>query len=78
VPQIRAANLSGDCRFLQEFFRGNIGSTFIGQQMRCVKRRAAMSVGMNPFCRGVAEQVVNDMMPACFKDTDPFPKIPNL
>jgi inner membrane protease ATP23 len=46
--------------------------------MRCVKRRAAMSVGMNPFCKGVAEQAVHDMMPACFADTDPFPKVPNL
>eukprot|EP00877_Chromochloris_zofingiensis_P003822 jgi/Chrzof1/13440/Cz07g33090.t1 len=77
--QIRAANLSGDCSFFQEFLRGNINDTIVGQHKRCVKRRALMSVSMNPYCQGgKAEQAVNDMMGKCFKDTDPFARAPGL
>ena len=49
----------------------------IGQHKRCVRRRALLSVGLNPYCQGgKAEVAVDDMMRACFRDTDPFPSIP--
>lgn len=73
--EIRAANLSGDCTVLQEFLRGNMwgSAVFVGQQKRCVRRRALLSVSLNPHCQqGRAEKAVNDMMPQCFKDYEPF------
>jgi inner membrane protease ATP23 len=77
--QIRAANLSGDCSLYQEFVRGNLSDAMVGQHKRCVKRRALLSVSLNPYCQGgKAEQAVMDMLPKCFKDTDPFPRIPDL
>lgn len=78
--QIRAANLSGDCSFAQELLRGNaLSESLVGQHKRCVRRRALMSVSMNPYCQGAkAEQAVADMMPKCFKDTDPWPRVPGL
>jgi hypothetical protein len=77
--QIRAANLSGDCSFFQEFFRGNISSSMVGQHKRCVERRALLSVSRNPYCQdGKAEAAVAEMLPKCLKDTDPFPHVPGL
>lgn len=51
--EIRAAALSGDCSFAREvFLRRNFG--FAKQFQRCVKRRAELSVSLNPYCQGVA------------------------
>jgi mitochondrial inner membrane protease ATP23 len=75
--QVRASSLSGDCGAMQEFLRGNLSHAFIGQHKKCVRRRATMSVQMNPYCQGVkAEQAVNEVFSKCFRDTDPFDKIP--
>lgn len=49
--EIRAANLSGDCSFSQEFARGNFNLR--AQQQKCVRRRAELSVAMNQSSRGV-------------------------
>lgn len=47
--EIRAAMLSGDCGFLREFFvRRNLRIS--GQFQNCVKRRAELSVALNPNC----------------------------
>lgn len=48
--EIRAANLSGDCSFGQEFARGNLNLR--AQQQKCVRRRAELSVAMNPASSG--------------------------
>ena len=48
--EIRAANLSGDCDFSQEFSRGNLNLR--AQQQKCVRRRAELSVAMNPSSKG--------------------------
>lgn len=54
--QVRAAALSGDCEWAQEAWRGNVSlfqpSTWRGFKERCIERRAALSVGLNPKCRG--------------------------
>jgi len=50
-PQIRAANLSGDCSLGQEFVRGNLSEALVGQHKRCVRRRALLSVSLNPYCQ---------------------------
>jgi len=47
--QVRAANLSGDCKMKQEWARGNYGLR--GQHKICIRRRAEISVAMNPNCR---------------------------
>uniref|UniRef100_A0A6T9Z4T6 Mitochondrial inner membrane protease ATP23 n=1 Tax=Cyanoptyche gloeocystis TaxID=77922 RepID=A0A6T9Z4T6_9EUKA len=73
--EIRAANLSGDCHWWQEFQRGNFGIS--AQHQRCVKRRALLSLAMNPNC--TAEQsvkAVDDVWDICFKDHYPFDDIP--
>lgn len=48
--EIRAANLSGDCSFSQEVARGNFNLR--AQQQKCVRRRAELSVAMNPSSQG--------------------------
>ena len=50
--EVRAANLSGDCHMKQEWLRGNLG--VLKQHQACVKRRAELSVAMNPLCAGAA------------------------
>ncbi|EIW68181.1 hypothetical protein TREMEDRAFT_32489 [Tremella mesenterica DSM 1558] len=73
--EIRAANLSGDCRWMREINRGFMG--FSKQHQTCVRRRAVLSVEMNPSCssREQAEQAVNEVWDSCFKDTRPFDEV---
>ncbi|KAL7422777.1 Mitochondrial inner membrane protease atp23 [Cryptotrichosporon argae] len=73
--EIRAANLSGDCRFGREVQRGFYA--FSKQHQVCVKRRAVLSVAANPACAdaATAERAVNEVWESCFKDTRPFDEI---
>ncbi|KAJ1672908.1 Mitochondrial inner membrane protease atp23, partial [Spiromyces aspiralis] len=72
---IRAASLSGDCRWLREINRGHYG--FIKQHQKCVKRRAILSILNNPSCKSKedAERAVNKVFNSCFTDTRPFEEI---
>ena len=74
--EVRAASLSGDCRFTQELARGHVGLR--AQHQACARRRAALSVAMNPACAGVeaARAAVDRVFGACFADTAPFDRIP--
>lgn len=74
--EVRAASLSGDCTFSNELLRGNVGLR--GQHQACARRRAALSVAMNPACGGGrgAEAAVDRVFDACFNDTAPFDRIP--
>jgi len=73
--EIRAANLSGDCRWSREIQRRNF--SFSKQHQACVKRRAYISVLQNPACKSpeMAERAVNEVWESCFKDTRPFDEI---
>ncbi|OXB36772.1 mitochondrial inner membrane protease ATP23 [Cryptococcus neoformans] len=73
--EIRAANLSGDCRFTREVKRGFYA--FNKQHQACVKRRAILSVLANPACTSpdMAEKAVNEVWESCFTDTRPFDEI---
>ncbi|WWC63304.1 mitochondrial inner membrane protease ATP23 [Kwoniella dejecticola CBS 10117] len=73
--EIRAANLSGDCRWTREVKRGFY--SFNKQHQACVKRRAILSVIANPSCESpeMAERAVNEVWKSCFKDTRPFDEI---
>lgn len=54
--EIRAAALSGDCNFAREFFlRRNF--SIAKQFQRCVKRRAELSVSLNPSCDSLAVSI---------------------
>lgn len=75
--EIRAASLSGDCGFWNELQRGNVvgrGKAFKNQHAECVRRRAALSVAMNPACKSKeeAEAVVQETFHVCMKEWDPF------
>jgi len=72
--EIRAATLSGDCAWKQEAFRGNFGIQ--AQLQHCARRRAELSVNMNPYCKGRAKTAVDAAFPVCFKDTAPFDRLP--
>ena len=74
--EVRAASLSGDCHFKQELMRGNFGIR--GHHQQCVRRRAELSVFMNPSCKAPlqAKQAVDKVFDSCFADTAPFDRIP--
>jgi len=73
--EIRAASLSGDCRWLREIQRRHF--TFMKQHQECTRRRAVLSVRANPACKddATAERVVSDVWDSCFNDTRPFDEI---
>ncbi|KAF9522899.1 peptidase M76 family-domain-containing protein [Crepidotus variabilis] len=73
--EIRANNLSGDCRFTRELRRGVVA--FSKQHQACVRRRAVESVMANPACpnQETAERAVNEVWESCFNDTRPFDEI---
>ncbi|KAL0042550.1 hypothetical protein WJX79_003282 [Trebouxia sp. C0005] len=73
--EIRAASLSGDCNFKEELLRGNYGIR--KQHQVCVRRRAELSLSMNPSCKGLRGKLaVDKVFDACLKDTAPFDRIP--
>ncbi|KAF2485221.1 peptidase M76 family-domain-containing protein [Neohortaea acidophila] len=74
--EIRASTLSGECRWMREFFtRGQWNLT--QQLQECVRRRAALSVAGRPGCKDdvQAAKVVNEVFDSCFNDTRPFDEI---
>ncbi|XP_024363931.1 mitochondrial inner membrane protease ATP23 isoform X1 [Physcomitrium patens] len=74
--QIRAANLSGDCAWKRELLRGNTNLQKQHQQI-CVRRRALISVSLNPHCsmhRSMA--VIDRVWKTCYNDTQPFDRTP--
>ncbi|KAG0181322.1 Mitochondrial inner membrane protease atp23 [Apophysomyces sp. BC1021] len=73
--EVRAASLSGDCRWTREIERGFY--TFTKQHQACVKRRAVLSVIENPSCKDKeeAERAVASVFESCFADTRPFDEI---
>jgi mitochondrial inner membrane protease ATP23 len=74
--EIRASNLSGECRWANEFFRNKI-MAFTTHHQDCVKRRAVHSVKMRPNCKdeATAMRVVDEVWGSCFRDTRPFDEI---
>ncbi|KAL8278746.1 hypothetical protein RQP46_008815 [Phenoliferia psychrophenolica] len=73
--EIRAENLSGDCRAGREWRRMNFG--LAKQHQACVRRRAILSVAANPNCKSndEAERAVNEVWESCFADTRPFDEV---
>ncbi|WFC99509.1 Mitochondrial inner membrane protease atp23 [Malassezia yamatoensis] len=73
--EIRAATLSGDCRWTREINRHNY--SFLRQLQKCARRRAILSVRGNANCpdEATAAKVVDDVWDSCFHDTRPFDEI---
>jgi len=77
--EIRAANLSGECKFGREFLRGNLTPGKIaGAFNSCVRRRARLSMMHNTAaCAGCdVDRILDDVFEACLADTAPFIEIP--
>jgi inner membrane protease ATP23 len=74
--EVRASNLSGDCHWVNEAFRGHL--SFENGHQKCVRRRAELSTAMNPRCKSKeeAKAAVDAVFAQCFKDTRPFDDIP--
>ncbi|KQJ83202.1 mitochondrial inner membrane protease ATP23 isoform X1 [Brachypodium distachyon] len=73
--EIRANHLSGNCHFKQELLRGIM--KIRGHEPECVKRRALLSVNLNPNCSEKAsEDAVKAVWDICYNDTRPFDKAP--
>ena len=56
--------------------RGNVFLAVSGAGARCIRRRAELSVAMNPACpsESAAARAVEDAWGHCFKDRAPFPQ----
>ena len=77
--EIRAANLSGDCSARRELDRGQLNPLKLGGAgMRCVRRRAQLSVAMHPDCpdKQAAAAAVERAWNSCYNDTAPFEQNP--
>ncbi|XP_054911566.1 mitochondrial inner membrane protease ATP23 homolog [Poeciliopsis prolifica] len=74
--EIRAANLSGDCSFSNEFSRFNFGLK--EHHQKCVRDRAVRSIlAVRKVNREEAEKIVNEVFDSCFNDHAPFGRIPH-
>lgn len=75
--EIRAATLSGDCKFSRELLRGNIFPVARHMQL-CAKRRALLSIVEAAECAGVADKraLIESIFDSAFEDSAPFEEIP--
>ncbi|KAL8704616.1 MAG: hypothetical protein Q9201_002202 [Fulgogasparrea decipioides] len=74
--EIRASTLSGECRWLREFWKRSQWK-FTQQFQECIRRRATLSVANRPECKNDVEAatVVNEVWDSCFPDTRPFDEV---
>ncbi|KAI1457694.1 peptidase M76 family-domain-containing protein [Annulohypoxylon moriforme] len=74
--EIRAAMLSGECRWTREaWMRGNW--TLTQQFQDCVRKRAVVALLSRPKCKDdvQAVKVINQVWDSCFSDTRPFDEV---
>ena len=78
--EVRAANMSGDCRWTNEFMRGYVA--FKGHHQVCVKRRALLSLiaspacQSDPRCKNNPQEFIDTVFHSCVKDFSPFVAMP--
>ena len=78
--EVRAANMSGDCRWTNEILRGFFG--YKKHHQACVQRRALLSLiaspacQSDPLCRENPQAFLDKVFPACVKDYSPFVAMP--
>ena len=74
--EIRAASLSGECKWSREFMRGNVGLRNIRNLFQdCVRRRSIISLSSDPDVEN-AKDLVDKYLDICISDTTPFIDIP--
>lgn len=73
--EIRAAALSGDCRWTREVMRGVLGWTIRGKFEECIKRRAMLAM-QEQFGADETRAAVDRVYETCLSDTAPFIDIP--
>lgn len=74
--EIRAAALSGECKWTREFMRGNVGLGNIRKLFQeCIRRRSAMSLS-SYLGEETAKELIDKYMDICISDTSPFIDIP--
>jgi|AntAceMinimDraft_1070359.scaffolds.fasta_scaffold81161_1 inner membrane protease ATP23 len=63
--EVRASNLSQDCHWLNEFTRFPLTGifNFVNGHQKCVRRRAELSVAMNPSCKSKEQAKVGVAQP---------------
>jgi mitochondrial inner membrane protease ATP23 len=67
--------LSGECSFKNELGRGH--ANYFKQFQKCIRRRAALSIAAHPDCQGLyGTQAINEVFDTCYKDREPFGRIP--
>ena len=66
--EIRAAALSGECAYLHEMYRGNF--LLANGHRECVKRRANLSLSMNPSHKVCMSCIKSDIISLCFLVSD--------
>jgi len=76
--EIRAANLSGDCFWSQQFAQKFMWQVkFKKQQQRCVKDHAVKSIVLvKEISDAKAREIVDSVFEQCFHDTAPYERIP--
>jgi inner membrane protease ATP23 len=83
TSQIRASMLSGECRFMREFWDRK-QYRLVRQFQDCVKRRATLSlaqrmkngrIGPDDPIMKKAGGVIDSVWDSCFSDTRPFDEI---
>ncbi|RYC61297.1 hypothetical protein CHU98_g4926 [Xylaria longipes] len=74
--EIRAAMLSGECRWTKEAFTRQ-NWTLTQQFQDCVRKRAVQSLLARPRCKDdvQAVKVINQVWDSCFSDTRPFDEV---
>ncbi|XP_038636901.1 mitochondrial inner membrane protease ATP23 homolog isoform X3 [Scyliorhinus canicula] len=74
--EIRAANLSGECAFVNEVCRFNFGLK--QHHQKCVRERALRSIlAVRNVNKETAEKAVDAVFNTCFNDHEPFGRIPH-
>ncbi|XP_067855500.1 mitochondrial inner membrane protease ATP23 homolog isoform X1 [Heptranchias perlo] len=74
--EIRAANLSGECTFVNELSRFNFGLK--QHHQKCVRERACRSIlAVRKVSQETAEKAVDGVFDNCFNDLEPFGRIPH-
>ncbi|RKP20813.1 hypothetical protein ROZALSC1DRAFT_27727, partial [Rozella allomycis CSF55] len=74
--EVRAANLSGECKFTKEFMGATKYSlSFLGRKVSCVRRNAIKSLMGLPQCALKAHEFVDAVLTSCYLDTAPLPSV---
>lgn len=83
--EIRAVNLSGECKFTRELGRMNFGwinhhqvclhkllTRLVNRIKECVKRRVEATMKLQPLCKDKSTNYIEVAWKSCYRDWEPF------